>query len=191
MRTSNMRDEVLAFLRDFLAENGYAPSVREICAATGLRSTASAYYHLRALAEQGVIRLDESKKRAISLNETLQPGTIPILGSVAAGRPILAAEQIEGYLPWDKDPGCFALRVKGDSMRGAGILPGDLVVVRPQQTADPGDIVVALLGDEATVKRLSFERGGVWLLPENPAYAPIDGREATILGRVKGLVREF
>ena len=190
MRTSTKREEILRFLQEFTAENGYAPTVREICAATGLRSTASAYYHLQALAEEGRIRLDESKKRAISLVEAVQPGRIPIVGLVTAGQPILAVESVEGYLPWEKDPGCFALRVRGDSMIGAGILSGDLVIVRPQQTADPGDIVVALLGDEATVKRLSIEKDGVWLLPENPAYDPIDGREATILGRVKGVVRE-
>ena len=191
MRTSTKREEILRFLQEFTAENGYAPTVREICAATGLRSTASAYYHLQALADEGRIRLDESKKRAISLVETLQPGRIPVVGVVTAGQPILAVENIEGYLPWDSDPGCFALRVRGDSMIGAGILSGDKVIVRPQPTADHGDIVVALLGDEATVKRLSLERGGVWLLPENPAFEPIDGREATILGRVKGVVREY
>lgn len=191
MRTSNKREEILLFLQDFLAKNGYAPSVREICAATGLKSTASAYYHLQALAEAGRIRLDESKKRAISLMETAQPGHIPIVGVVTAGQPILAVENIEGYLPWERDPNCFALRVRGDSMMGAGILSGDTVIVRPQPTADSGDIVVALLGDEATVKRLSIEADGVWLLPENPAYDPIDGREATILGRVRGVVREY
>lgn len=191
MRTSTKRDEVMAFLRDFLAENGYAPTVREICAATGLKSTASAYYHLQALAKAGMIRLDESKKRAISLIESAQPGRIPIVGVVTAGAPILAVENIEGWLPWDHDPDCFALRVRGDSMIGAGILPGDKVIVRPQPSADPGDIVVALLGDEATVKRLSVEKDGVWLLPENPAYEPINGNEAVILGRVRGVVREY
>lgn len=191
MRTSTKRDEVMAFLRDFLAENGYAPTVREICAATGLKSTASAYYHLQALAKAGMIRLDESKKRAISLIESAQPGRIPIVGVVTAGAPILAVENIEGWLPWDHDPDCFALRVRGDSMIGAGILSGDKVIVRPQPSADPGDIVVALLGDEATVKRLSVEKDGIWLLPENPAYEPINGNEAVILGRVRGVVREY
>lgn len=191
MRTSNKREEVYAFLREFVNQNGYAPTVREICAATGLRSTASAYYHLQGLAEVGRIRLDESKKRAISLPESAQSGKIPVLGLVTAGVPILAVENIEGYLPWERDPDCFALRVRGDSMIGAGILSGDKVIVRPQPTADSGDIVVALLGDEATVKRLSVGKDGVWLLPENPAYAPIDAKEAVILGRVCGVVREY
>lgn len=191
MRTTNKREEIYDFLRNFISENGYAPSVREICAGTGLKSTASAYYHLQGLAQAGMIRLDESKKRAISLVEPAQPGRIPIVGVVTAGKPILAVENIEGYLPWERDPGCFALRVRGDSMLGAGILPGDTVIVRPQPTADHGDIVVALLGDEATVKRLSVTGEEVWLMPENPAYEPIDGREAAILGRVRGVVREY
>ena len=191
MRTSNKREEILAFLQSFLTANGYAPTVREICAATGLKSTATVYYHLQALAEAGKIRLDESKKRAISLTAPPQPGRIPVLGLVTAGQPILAVENIEGYVPWEDDPSCFALRVRGDSMIGAGILSGDKVIVRPQQSADHGDIVVALLGDEATVKRLSIGKDGVWLLPENPAYEPIDGREAQILGKVRGLIREF
>ena len=191
MRTSTKREEIYAFLQEFLLQNGYAPTVREICAATGLRSTASAYYHLQALAEAGKIRLDESKKRAISLIDAPQPGRIPVLGVVTAGQPILAVENIEGYLQWDADPDCFALRVRGDSMIGAGILSGDKVIVRPQPTADNGDIVVALLEDEATVKRFSADESGVWLLPENPAYDPIDGTNAVLLGKVCGLVREY
>lgn len=191
MRTSNTREEVYLFLQTFLAQNGYAPTVREICAATGLHSTASAYYQLKALAKEGRIRLDESKKRAISLIDPPQEGKIPVVGLVTAGLPILATENIEGYLSWEEDPDCFALRVRGDSMIGAGILSGDRVIVHPQPTAENGDIVVALLGDEATVKRLSIGDNGVWLLPENPAYEPIDAREASILGRVCGLVRTF
>ncbi len=109
---------------------------------------------------------------------------------VMAGQPILAVENIEGYLPWDEED-CFALHVRGDSMIEAGIFDGDKVVVRPQQTADHGDIVVALLGDEATVKRLSRKNGEVWLMPENPAYFPIDGREAQILGKVRAVIREY
>lgn len=116
---------------------------------------------------------------------------IPVLGTVAAGQPILAVENVEGWLPWEAGEGWFALRVKGESMKNAGILPGDKVVVRPQPTAEPGEIVVALLGDEATVKRFSRQGGHVRLLPENEAFDPIDGDEAAILGVVRGVVREY
>lgn len=187
-RTSSKREEILSFLREFVAENGYAPSVREIMRAVGLRSTATVHYHLSALQAAGFLTLDSSKNRAISL-----PGGrgLPIVGVVTAGQPILATENIEGYLPWDADAGCFALRVRGDSMMNAGILSGDKVIVRPQPTAENGEIVVALLGEEATVKRLSRSNGEVWLLPENPAYDPIDGRDAVILGKVKTVIREL
>ena len=191
-RTSTKQQDILEFLRAFTAENGYAPSVREICAAVGLRSTASVHYHLAELKRQGQIDIDENKNRAITLSEAHQPGRIPIIGTVAAGMPILALENIEGYLPWDGDDTCFALRVQGYSMINAGILDGDHVVVRPQSTADTGDIVVALLDDEATVKRFRRDtHGGIWLLPENPDYQPLDGRYAKILGKVKAVYREY
>ena len=187
-RTSTKRGEILHFLKDFSAQKGYAPSVREIMHAVGLKSTASVHYHLSELDKAGLICVDGSKNRAITLPE--QKG-LPIVGVVTAGLPILAQENIEGYLPWGDDGECFALRVRGDSMIDAGILDGDKIVVHPQQTADNGQIVVALLGDEATVKRLKRQNGEVWLMPENPAYAPIDGREAQILGRVKAVIREY
>ena len=191
-RTSTKQQDILEFLRAFTAENGYAPSVREICAAVGLRSTASVHYHLAELKRQGQIDIDETKNRAITLSEAHQPGRIPIIGTVAAGMPILAQENIEGYLPWDGDDTCFALRVQGYSMINAGILDGDHVVVRPQSTANTGDIVVALLDDEATVKRFRRDtHGGIWLLPENPDYQPLDGRYAKILGKVKAVYREY
>lgn len=191
-RTSTKQQDILEFLRTFTAENGYAPSVREICAAVGLRSTASVHYHLAELKRQGQIDIDENKNRAITLSEAHQPGRIPIIGTVAAGMPILAQENIEGYLPWDGEDTCFALRVQGYSMINAGILDGDHVVVRPQSTADTGDIVVALLDDEATVKRFRRDtHGGIWLLPENPDYQPLDGRYAKILGKVKAVYREY
>lgn len=191
-RTSTKQQDILEFLRTFTAENGYAPSVREICAAVGLRSTASVHYHLAELKRQGQIDIDENKNRAITLSEAHQPGRIPIIGTVAAGMPILAQENIEGYLPWDGDDTCFALRVQGYSMINAGILDGDHVVVRPQSTANTGDIVVALLDDEATVKRFRRDtHGGIWLLPENPDYQPLDGRYAKILGKVKAVYREY
>lgn len=187
-RVSSKREEILEFLRDFSAQNGYAPTVREIMRAVGLKSTASVYYHLSALNDAGLISMDGGKNRTIRLPN---PGGIPVIGTVAAGTPILAQENIEGYLPWGGDNSCFALQVKGDSMIDAGILSGDKVIVRPQPTAEHGEIVVALLGDEATVKRLSRKDGQVWLLPENPAYSPIDGREAQIIGKVCAVYREY
>ena len=190
-RTSNKREEILRFLTQFVAENGYAPSVREICAAVGLQSTATVHYHLGALREAGLIEMDDMKKRAITLPDAHRAARIPVIGVVTAGQPILATENIEGYLPWDAEPDCFALRVRGDSMIGAGILDGDKVVVRPQQTATNGEIVVALLEDSATVKRFQKTGKQVWLLPENPAYQPIDGNEAQILGKVKAVIRTY
>jgi len=190
-RTSNKREEILQFLTKFVGENGYAPSVREICKAVGLQSTATVHYHLNALRDAGLISMDEMKKRAISLPESRRADRIPVVGVVTAGLPVLAVENIEGYLPWDGETGCFALRVRGDSMIGAGILNGDKVVVRPQSTAENGEIVVALLDDSATVKRFHKDGKQVWLMPENPNFLPIDGREATIIGRVKAVIREY
>ena len=190
-RTSKKREEILQFLTQFVCENGYAPSVREICTAVGLQSTATVHYHLSALRDAGLIEMDDMKKRAISLPECRRADRIPIVGVVTAGVPILAVENIEGYIPWDGERGCYALRVRGDSMINAGILDGDKVVVRPQQTADNGEIVVALLDDSATVKRFRKVGATVWLMPENPAYDPIDGTEAQILGKVKAVIRTY
>ena len=190
-RTSKKREEILQFLTQFVCENGYAPSVREICTAVGLQSTATVHYHLSALRDAGLIEMDDMKKRAISLPECRRADRIPVVGVVTAGVPILAVENIEGYIPWDGERGCYALRVRGDSMINAGILDGDKVVVRPQQTADNGEIVVALLDDSATVKRFRKVGATIWLMPENPAYDPIDGTEAQILGKVKAVIREY
>ena len=191
-RTSDKQEKILEFLNRYIEENGYPPSVREICAAVGLKSTATVSYHLGELKRQGRIQTESGKSRTISLASPPPRGNqIPIVGLVTAGLPILAQENWEGTIPWEGEPNCFALRVRGDSMVGAGILSGDLVVVRPQSDAVNGEIVVALLGDEATVKRFHRDDSGVWLLPENPAYQPIDGREAQILGKVKALYREY
>ena len=190
-RTSDKREQILNFLTRFVNEHGYAPTVREICAAVGLQSTATVHYHLNALRDEGLIGMDEMKKRAISLPDARRADRIPLVGVVTAGVPILATENIEGYLPWDGEPGCFALRVRGDSMIGAGILDGDQVVVRPQPDAENGEIVVALLEDSATVKRLKKTGREIWLMPENPNYDPIPGNDARILGRVKALYREY
>ncbi len=190
-RTTDKRETILRFITDFMRNQGYPPSVREICAGVGLASTATVHYHLNALKEEGLIHMDGKKNRTISLPEERRSGSIPIVGVVTAGQPILAVENIEGYLPWDGDECCFALRVRGDSMIGAGILSGDKVVVRPQLTAENGQIVVALLDDSATVKRFRREKGKVWLLPENPAYDPIDGTDCSIIGLVKAVYREY
>ena len=190
-RTSNKREQILNFLTQFMNEHGYAPTVREICNAVGLQSTATVHYHLNALRDAGLIEMDEMKKRAIPLPDAQRADRIPVVGVVTAGVPILATENIEGYIPWDGESGCFVLRVRGDSMIGAGILDGDKVVVRPQPDAENGQIVVALLDDSATVKRLKKTGRDVWLMPENPSYEPIPGNEAKILGRVKALIREY
>ena len=190
-RTSNKREQILNFLTQFMNEHGYAPTVREICNAVGLQSTATVHYHLNALRDAGLIEMDEMKKRAISLPDAQRADRIPVVGVVTAGVPILATENIEGYIPWDGESGCFVLRVRGDSMIGAGILDGDKVVVRPQPDAENGQSVVALLDDSATVKRLKKTGRDVWLMPENPSYEPIPGNEAKILGRVKALIREY
>ena len=190
-RTSNKAQMIVDYVNQFIQENGYSPSVREIGAAVGLRSTASVSYHLQALQEKGLLQSPGAKGRKRAIVTSARPGQIPVIGVVTAGLPILAVENQEGHLSWDGDPGCFALRVRGDSMINAAILSGDLVVVRPQQHADDGQIVVARIGDEATVKRLRRRHGEIWLMPENENYAPIDGTEAEIIGVVKAVVREY
>ena len=190
-RTSNKAQLIVDYVNQFIQENGYSPSVREIGAAVGLRSTASVSYHLQALQEKGLLASPGAKGRKRAIVTTARPGQIPVIGVVTAGLPILAVENQEGSISRDGDPSCFALRVRGDSMINAAILPGDLVVVRPQAAADDGQIVVARIGDEATVKRLRRRSGQVWLMPENDSYAPIDGSEAEIIGIVKGVIREY
>ena len=190
-RTTNKSQLILEFVNQFVQENGFAPSVREIGAAVGLRSTASVSYHLQQLQAKGLLQAPGIKGRKRAIVTTQRPGQIPVVGVVTAGMPILALENQEGTISWDGDPACFALRVRGDSMINAGILDGDMVVVRPQDSADDGQIVVARIGDEATVKRLYRRDGKVLLLPENDAYSPIDGAEAELVGLVKAVVREY
>ena len=190
-RKSDKAGLILDYVNQFVRENGYAPSVREIGAAVGLRSTASVSYHLQQLQAKGALLSPQGKGKKRAVVTAVRPGQIPVIGVVTAGLPILAVENQEGHLSWDGDPGCFALRVRGDSMVGAAILSGDLVVVRPQQTANDGQIVVARIGDEATVKRLRRRNGQVWLMPENDDYEPIDGTEAEIIGLVKAVYREY
>ena len=190
-RTSDKAQLILDYVNRFILENGYSPSVREIGAAVGLRSTASVSYHLQALQDKGLLQSPGAKGRKRAIVTSVRPGQIPVVGVVTAGIPILAVENQEGTMAWEGDPSCFALRVRGDSMIHAGILSGDKVVVRPQQNADDGQIVVARIGDEATVKRLRRRNGEIWLMPENDNYAPIDGREAELIGIVKAVVREY
>ena len=190
-RTSDKAQLILEYVNRFILENGYSPSVREIGAAVGLRSTASVSYHLQALQEKGLLQNPGAKGRKRAIVTSLRPGQIPVVGVVTAGLPILACENQEGTMAWEGEPGCFALRVRGDSMVGAGILSGDKVVVRPQPSADDGQIVVARIGDEATVKRLRRRNGEIWLMPENDNYDPIDGSEAELIGIVKAVVREY
>ena len=190
-RSKGKADEILRYVNQFILENGYAPSVREIGAAVDLRSTASVSYHLKMLQQRGLIQLPDRKGMKRAIFTGVRPGQIPVVGVVTAGIPILAVENQEGTLAWDGEPGCFALRVRGDSMIGAAILDGDMVVVRPQPTANDGQIVVARIGDEATVKRLQRRNGEVWLMPENAAYEPIYASEAELIGLGKAVIREY
>ena len=191
---SKMQQKIYAYIADCIRQQGYPPSVREIGEAVGLKSPSTVHFHLKHLEEAGVIEKGAGKGRAISLTSPPVEDRVPIVGNVAAGSPSLAEECIEDYLTFDtggRTGEYFALRVRGESMLGAGILPGDLVVVRRQPTANNGEIVVALLEDEATVKRFSQKNGRIWLLPENDAYSPIDGTYAQILGKVAAVVRRY
>ena len=169
---------------------GIPPSVREIGAAVGLKSTSSVQANLDALEEAGYIERDP-----MVLGEADNVTNVPLLGTVTAGMPILAVEQIEGYLPYNgpisKDKPLFALRVRGDSMVGAGILSGDVVIVEKTPAAENGEIVVAMIEDEATVKRFYKEKGHFRLQPENDAYEPILVKEVIILGKVIALMRYY
>lgn len=193
-KKTQMTEQIYNYLKTVIPQQGYAPSVREICEAVGLKSPSTVHFHLKRLQEQGLIEKGDFKGRAIVLVDAQEKNRIPILGNVAAGAPILAQECIEDYLTFDcggQEADYFALRVRGESMLNAGILPGDLVVVRRQQTASNGEIVVAMIEDEATVKRFSRQKGHVWLLPENEDYSPIDGARAQILGKVAAVVRWY
>lgn len=192
---SHMQQRIYDYIVSCIREQGYPPSVREIGEAVGLKSPSTVHFHLKHLEEAGVIEKGAGKGRAIALTEPEVPeDRVPIVGNVAAGSPILAEECIEDYLTFDtggRSGEYFALRVRGESMLNAGILPGDLVVVRRQQTCNNGEIVVAMIDDEATVKRFSRQNGRIWLLPENEAYSPIDGTYAQILGKVSAVVRRY
>ena len=192
---TNMQQRIYEYIASCIREQGYPPSVREIGEAVGLKSPSTVHFHLKHLEEAGVIEKGAGKGRAITLTAPAVPeDKVPIVGNVAAGSPILAEECIEDYLTFDTGghgDEYFALRVRGESMLNAGILPDDLVVVRRQQTCSNGEIAVAMIEDEATVKRFSKQNGHIWLLPENEAYSPIDGTYAQILGKVAAVVRRY
>jgi repressor LexA len=198
---------VLEVIKDAVERRGYPPSMREIGEAVGLTSPSSVAHQLHTLERKGFIRRDPNRPRAIevvspeSFDETGSgdarpaPSYVPIIGRIAAGGPILAEEAVEDVFPLPRqlvgDGTLFLLRVVGDSMLDAAICDGDWVVVRQQPTADNGDIVAAMLDGEATVKSFKRKDGHVWLLPHNPAYSPIDGDYATILGKVTAVLRRI
>lgn len=209
MEHKKMQTQIYNYIVQCVKDQGYPPSVREIGEAVGLKSPSTVHFHLKNLEEAGFIEKGAGKGRAIrplkmteeerSVAQAIdmldgQDNQVPIVGDVAAGAPILAQECIEDYLTFDTGGEAgqyFALRVRGMSMKNAGILPHDLVIVRKQQSVNNGQIVVALIGEEATVKRYSRQNGEIWLLPENEDYEPIDGTEAIILGRVTAVVRQY
>ena len=204
VKLTRRQQEIYDFILSFTNEHGYPPSVREIGAAVGLRSPSTVHFHMRGLVESGLIVKAEGKTRAISLpgapvgavgeEVDSHANQVPVVGSVAAGSPILAQEYIEDYLTFDTQGLSgehFALKVRGESMLGAGILPGDLVVVHRQREVRNGEIAVALFEDEATVKTYQRKDGQVWLLPANPEYQPIDGAHAEIIGKVVAVVRRY
>ena len=209
---SSMQKKIYEYIAACIREQGYPPSVREIGEAVDLRSPSTVHFHLKNLAEAGYIEKGAGKGRAIRLTQSVATAVpvpapvsapaaeeapadrVPIVGDVAAGSPILAQECIEDYLTFEtggRSDEYFALRVRGDSMIKAGILSGDLVVVHRCQTARNGEIVVALLEEEATVKRFLRQNGHIWLMPENDDYSPIDGDFCQILGKVAAVVRRY
>lgn len=198
MRTSqDNQQRILDFIKSEIDLKGYPPSVREICAAVGLKSTSTVHAHLNHLEEQGLIRRDPTKPRALEVTDgTLARGrSVPLVGRVTAGMPILAEENIEDYLVLPQSmlgrDDIFCLRVQGESMIDAGILDGDIVVLRRQETAENGEIVVAMVEDEATLKRIFYEDGRVRLQPENRTMDPIIVPDAQVLGKLVALVRQF
>src|SRR5690348_3384883 len=200
MDLTKRQQEIFDFIKRYSAKYGYPPTVRDIGKAVGLHSSSTVHAHLANLEKIGLLRRDPSKPRAIELlfdraKKTILPGKgLPLVGHVAAGDPILAEENVEEYIEIPDviggEDGDYILRVRGESMKNAGIFEGDYVVVRPAEDAGDGEIVVALIGDEATVKRFFREEDHVRLQPENDAMEPIRTTEARILGRVVGVFRK-
>jgi repressor LexA len=201
MDLTKRQQEIFDFIRKYSAKYGYPPTVRDIGKAVGLASSSTVHAHLANLEKIGLLRRDPSKPRAIELLDRavesvkgiVRTEGLPLVGSVAAGSPILAEENVEDYVSVPEIAGGrdgeYLLRIRGDSMKEAGILEGDYVVVRPQDTANDGEVVVALLGEEATVKRFFREADHIRLQPENEAMEPIRSKEVKVLGRVVGLLR--
>ncbi|HEY6397383.1 MAG TPA: transcriptional repressor LexA [Solirubrobacteraceae bacterium] len=202
MDLTKRQQEIFDFIKRHSARYGYPPTVRDIGKAVGLASSSTVHAHLANLERIGLLRRDPTKPRAIELldraaggvRSLVRPG-LPLVGHVAAGQPVLAEENIEDYVQTPGfaggDEGAYLLRVRGESMKNVGILEGDLVVVRPQDTASDGDIVVALVGEEATVKRFFREPDHVRLQPENESMEPIRSREVRVMGKVVGLMRSL
>jgi repressor LexA len=196
------QQEIFDFIKRYSSRHGYPPTVRDIGKAVGLASSSTVHAHLANLEKVGLLRRDPSKPRAIELldkavegvKNVVRPNGLPLVGQVAAGQPVLAEENIEEYVEVPGlaggEDGEYLLRVRGDSMKDAGILEGDHVVVRPVSAAKDGQIVVALVGEEATVKRFFKEADHVRLQPENAAMEPIRSREVRVLGRVVGVMRK-
>ncbi|MBV9467132.1 MAG: transcriptional repressor LexA [Solirubrobacterales bacterium] len=202
MDLTKRQQEIFDFIKRYSAKYGYPPTVRDIGKAVGLASSSTVHAHLANLERIGLLRRDPSKPRAIEMLDRAAAGVrsfvnpgLPLVGHVAAGQPVLAEENIEEYIQTPSvaggGDGEYLLRVRGESMRDVGILEGDLVVVRPQDTATDGDIVVALVGEEATVKRFYRESDHIRLQPENATMEPILSREVRVLGRVVGLMRSI
>jgi repressor LexA len=199
MDLTKRQKEIFDFIGHYAGKYGYPPTVREIGKAVGLHSSSTVHAHLANLEKSGLLRRDPSKPRAIEVlvdkaKKVIQPKGLPLVGSVAAGQPVLAEENIEEYLDLPEliggEDGDYVLRVRGESMKDAGIIEGDFVVVRPADTAANGEIVVALIGEEATVKRYFRESDHIRLQPENAAMEPIRTTEAKLLGRVVGVFRK-
>src|SRR3982074_215501 len=202
MDLTKRQQEIFEFIKRYSAKYGYPPTVRDIGKAVGLASSSTVHAHLANLERIGLLRRDPTKPRAIELlgrgaagvRSFVRPG-LPLVGHVAAGQPVLAEENIEDYVQTPAfaggEDGEYVLRVKGESMKDAGILEGDLVVVKPQDTATDGEIVVALIGEEATVKRFFRGSDNLRLQPENEAMEPIRSREVRVLGKVVGLMRSL
>ena len=199
MDLTKRQKEIFDFIGKYASKYGYPPTVREIGKAVGLHSSSTVHAHLANLEKIGLLRRDPTKPRAIELlvdkaKKAMQPAGLPLVGQVAAGSPILAEENIEDYLEVPDvvggEEGDYILRVRGESMKDAGILEGDFVVVRPTERASDSEIVVALVGDEeATVKRFFREKDQVRLQPENKSMKPIRSRDVRVLGRVVGVFR--
>ena len=200
MDLTKRQKEIFDFIRRYASRYGYPPTVREIGKAVGLHSSSTVHAHLANLEKVGLLRRDPTKPRAIELlvdraKRAVRGPGLPVVGHVAAGEPVLAEENIEEYVQLPSviggEQGDYILRVRGDSMRDAGILEGDYVVVTAADDADNGEIVVALLEDEATVKRFYREKDRIRLQPANKAYKPIRTRDARVLGRVVGVYRSI